>query len=72
MTIVNFVHIMLNGEGHEVPAGSTVADLVRLMELDRRRVAVEVNREIVSREAYAERSLHEGDVLEIVHFVGGG
>ena len=72
MSIVIPVHIMLNGEDHEVPQGTTVVDLVHSLELDRRRVAVEINREILAREAYAERPLHEGDVLEIVHFVGGG
>jgi thiamine biosynthesis protein ThiS len=72
MSIVTSVHVTLNGEEHEVPAGSTVEDLVRSLELDRRRVAVEVNRKIVAREAYTERSLREGDILEIVHFVGGG
>ena len=36
------------------------------------RVAVELNREIVSRAQWAETSLKDGDRLEIVHFVGGG
>ena len=72
MSIVLPVQVEINGETREVEAGVTVADVVRMLDLNQRRLAVEVNREIVARDSYAERVLHEGDVLEIVHFVGGG
>jgi thiamine biosynthesis protein ThiS len=52
--------------------GSTLADLVAALGLERRRVAVAVNRDIVSRRSYAERRLAAGDRIEILEAVGGG
>jgi thiamine biosynthesis protein ThiS len=49
-----------------------VAELLALIGLDARKVAVERNREIVPRSAHAATLLGEGDVIEIVHFIGGG
>jgi len=66
------VKVLLNGETRKLPAGATVTDLLSLMKIDRRRIAVEVNREIVPRQDYEGRALADGDALEIVHFVGGG
>jgi thiamine biosynthesis protein ThiS len=66
------VHVVINGEAQTVTAGLTVADLISRLGLNQRRVAVELNREIVAREHYGERALHDGDQIEIVHFVGGG
>lgn len=66
------MHICVNGRQHDVPAGSTVADLVNLLGLQPRRIAVERNKRIVRRVEYADTSLSEGDVLEIVTLVGGG
>ena len=64
--------ISLNGEGRQVPEGSTVADLLRALKLEGARVAVERNKRIVPSAARAEERLAEGDQLEIVTFVGGG
>ena len=66
------MHVIINGEAQTVDADLTVADLISQLGLNRRRVAVELNREIVARESYGERTLREGDQIEIVHFVGGG
>ena len=66
------ISLTLNGEVRRVTAGATVADLVRNIGLDRAKVAVERNLEIVPRSTLANVILSEGDVLEIVHFVGGG
>lgn len=55
-----------------MPAGLTVAGLLEHLDLGGRRVAVEVNREIVRRERYDEHRVATGDEIEIVHFVGGG
>ncbi len=63
--------ITLNGESRRALAG-TIADLVRSLELDPAKVAVERNGLIVPRSTLAEVALADGDVLEIVHFVGGG
>jgi thiamine biosynthesis protein ThiS len=66
------ISLTLNGESRIVGAGLTVADLVREIGLDPKKVAVERNLEIVPRSALADVMLTEGDQLEIVHFVGGG
>lgn len=66
------VRIEVNGEARGVPAGASIAELLALVGLDSRKVAVERNREIVPRSAYAATLLAEGDAVEIVHFIGGG
>ncbi len=63
--------ITLNGEPRQTTA-ATIADLVRELELEPAKVAVECNREIAPRSTLEQASLNDGDVLEIVHFVGGG
>lgn len=65
------IAITLNGERRQVSA-ATVAELLREIGLDTRKVAVERNEEIVPRSTYAAAALAPGDVLEIVHFIGGG
>ena len=64
--------ITLNGEARRVPAPLTVAGLLDRLGLDRRKVAVERNEEIVPRSLYDATALVPGDQLEIVHFIGGG
>ncbi len=63
--------LTINGEPRRIAPGS-IADLVRSLELDPAKVAVERNGEIVPRSTLAAVAIAEGDVLEIVHFVGGG
>ena len=62
----------INGEERDLADRSTLADLIASLGLAGRRVAVELNRDIVRADAWPERLLAEGDVVEIVHFVGGG
>ena len=66
------ISLTLNGDVRRFSAGGTVADLVRDIGLDPAKVAVERNLEIVSRSTLTDVVLVDGDVLEIVHFVGGG
>ena len=67
------VYLTVNGEERELPAGSSVADLLGAHQLDPRMVVVEHNREILrDRAGYPRIMLRSGDVVEIVHFVGGG
>lgn len=63
--------VTVNGETRRTSA-DTLAALVRELELAPEKVAVERNGEIVPRSTLGEAPLAEGDVLEIVHFVGGG
>ena len=66
------LRVEVNGEGREVPDGRTVAGLLEDLELDGRLVVVELNRQIIRRTEIADVTLHDGDRVEIVHFVGGG
>jgi len=64
--------ITLNGEPFSVAGPLTISDLLALLEIDPRRVAVERNITVVKRAAYATTEIAEGDEIEIVNFVGGG
>jgi sulfur carrier protein len=66
------VTIQLNGERYEVPAPLTVDALLSRLEIDARRVAVELNEYVVRKGAYADTVVNEGDAVEVVNFVGGG
>ncbi len=69
------MHIIVNGQDKEVPAGTTLGGLMELLKVDSRRVVVEYNREIINRSSWKEhisRELQEGDTLELVQLVGGG
>lgn len=64
--------MQINGERREVPAGLTVEGLLLHLELHPKLVVVEQNGEILRRDSYAATPVAEGDMLELVHFVGGG
>lgn len=66
------MRIQLNGEPFELTQGQTVADLLQHLELTGRRVAVELNQDIVPRSLHGETPLSEGDQVEVVHAIGGG
>ncbi len=66
------MRIVLNGEEREVADGTTVDALLAALDVPRRFVAVERNREIVPRARHAETVLAPGDRVEIVTMVGGG
>ena len=64
--------IQLNGETRQMPAATSVAALLEAAGYAERRVAVEINREIVPKSLHRDRLLHDGDRVEIVHALGGG
>jgi thiamine biosynthesis protein ThiS len=64
--------LTVNGKSREVDGPRTVLDFLVANEVNPQLVAVEHNGVILKRERYAEAVLSEGDVLEIVHMVGGG
>ena len=64
--------IAVNGEQRPLHPGQTVAGLLDVLGLDRRKVAVERNEAIVPRSGYDSTELAPGDQIEIVHFIGGG
>jgi len=66
------IDIVVNGEQRAAKEGQTILDLLRALELDPARVAVELDRRIVKQPLWAETPLRAGAQLEIVQFVGGG
>ncbi len=66
------MRIVVNGQEWTQRDGLSVAELLAALSLEPRRVAVELNKQIVPRAEYAQVVLHEGDTLEIVTLVGGG
>ena len=64
--------LQINGEDREFPGDLTISSLLESLGMKADRVAVELNREIVARDRWSQSALHDGDRLEIVHFVGGG
>lgn len=64
--------IQVNGDKLDVQGGASVADLIKQLALGDRRVAVELNLEIVPRSRHAETMLQQGDRVEVVHAIGGG
>jgi sulfur carrier protein len=67
--------LQINGEDrdfNDAPSLFTLAALVESLGMKADRVAVELNRDIVPRDRWAETRLTDGDRLEVVHFVGGG
>ena len=66
------MRIQLNGEPFELDDGASIADLIARLELSGRRLAVELNLEIVPRSQHATTILSDGDRVEVVHAIGGG
>lgn len=64
--------VQLNGEKKDLREGLSVAGLLEELGIRPGRVVVELNRDVVAREAHGATVLREGDTVEIVHFVGGG
>lgn len=64
--------ILVNGEPQEVPRGSTVEQLIEILELTGKRVAVARNSDVIPRSTYGEVALRDGDRIEILEAVGGG
>lgn len=66
------IQIQVNGEARGCLADATVGDLLRELAIKTERVAVELNLEILDRKDFDQRSLKQGDRLEILSFIGGG
>ncbi len=66
------INITVNAEPKSFPAALTVAELLAMLGRDPKKLAVELNRNVVPRAEHAVTPLHEGDMVEIVTLVGGG
>ncbi len=66
------MQIQLNGEPRELASDTSILQLLEQLDLVGRRVAVELNLDIVPRSAHATTILQPGDRVEVVHAIGGG
>jgi len=66
------MQILLNGSPHEAPDGTTIEGLIATLALEGKRLAVEVNEDVIPRSEHPDRALRDGDRVEIVHAIGGG
>jgi sulfur carrier protein len=66
------MQIQVNGEPFEVAEQSNLSDLIARLQLEGKRIAIELNLEIIPRSAHATTLLKAGDRVEIVHAIGGG
>ncbi len=66
------IRVTVNGDDREIAPGHTVTTFLESLDLHPGLVVVERNREILDRDRYGEVTVQPGDVLELVHFVGGG
>lgn len=66
------MQVEVNGNAMELPAGATIATLIEQLALTGKRLAVEVNEDIVPRSQHLEFTLSDGDRVEVVHAIGGG
>ena len=66
------ITIYLNGEAREIPAETDLVQLLEVFSLPSKRIAIELNNNVIRRSDWPATIIHEGDKLEVVHFVGGG
>jgi sulfur carrier protein len=66
------MRVTVNGEATELPAGTSVADLIALLELEPRGIAVAVDGEVVTRRTWQKRPLAAGERVEILSIAQGG
>lgn len=66
------IEIQVNGQSRRIGQGASVAHLLDQLEVDRRTVVVELNRQILRRSELNDIGLESGDRIELVQFVGGG
>lgn len=66
------MQISLNGTPYTIPPDSTLLYLLQEAKLETKKIAIEINKQIIPRGQHAEYKLAEGDQIEIIHAVGGG
>ncbi len=66
------IQIILNGKPHNIKEKTNIISLLETLSLSEKKVAVEINEEVVPRDNYVKKILLSKDRVEIVHFIGGG
>ena len=64
--------IKLNGRKITIKTGSSISEILKKYKLDNSKIAVEYNGKIIQKSNYSKKYLKKNDILEIVHFIGGG
>ena len=72
MNNLNVAKIQLNGDSYEINNGTNLNELLNKLKIQKNKVAIEVNGEIVEKNKYPNLILNKDDKVEIVHFIGGG
>ena len=72
MNNLNVAKIQLNGDSYEINNGTNLNELLNKLKIQKNKVAIEVNGEIVEKNKYPNLILNKGDKVEIVQFIGGG
>ena len=72
MNNLNVAKIQLNGDSYEINNGTNLNELLNKLKIQKNKVAIEVNGEIVEKNKYLNLILNKGDKVEIVQFIGGG
>ena len=72
MNNLNVAKIQLNGDPYEINDGTNLNELLNKLKIQKNKVAIEINGEIVEKNKYPNLILNENDKIEIVHFIGGG
>ena len=68
----NVAKIQLNGDPYEINNGTNLNELLNTLKIQKNKVAIEVNGEIIEKNKYINLILNKDDKVEIVHFIGGG
>jgi sulfur carrier protein len=68
----SLVELRINGDPRRVPSDSTIAELIDVLGLESRQIAIAVNRDVIPRSAFATHRLAADDRIEILEAVGGG
>ena len=72
MNNLNVAKIQLNGDPYEINDGTNLNKLLNKLKIQKNKVAIEVNGEIIEKNKYPNLILNKDDKVEIVHFIGGG
>jgi len=72
MNNLNVAKIQLNGHSYEINTGTNLNELLNNLKIQKNKVAIEINGEIIEKKKYIKLILNKNDKVEIVHFIGGG
>ncbi len=66
------IFITLNGEQKSFPSKLTVFELLEILSVSKNNIAIEVNQKVIQKKQFHDITIYDGDIVEIVSFVGGG